>query len=134
MTTGAEGPHVGAAATLVAIVVLALVGTLSAVTVLVRIAAEREVTRKGGEVSPRAHLDLENAQRAELEEETQWVDRQAGVLSIPIDRAMELVVEQLARDPASASPEPAESLPAPAAPPPSLSSTVPPRTSIDAPR
>ncbi len=134
MTTGAERPHVGAAATLAAIVGLALVGTLSTVTVLVQIATEREVTRKGGEVSTRAHLDLENAQRAELEEETQWVDRQAGVLSIPIDRAMELVVEQLARAPASASPEPPGSLPTPAAPPPSPSTPLPPRTSIDAPR
>jgi hypothetical protein len=77
------------------------------VTVLVHSATEREVARKGGTVSSRAYRDLADAQRAELEEEAQWVDRRAGILSIPIERAMDLVVEELARDPESATPRPA---------------------------
>jgi len=134
MATGSEKPSTGAAATLAALVALGLVGTLSAVTVLVQSATERELARKGGAVSTRAYLDLENAQRAELAEEPQWVDRQAGVLSIPIDRAMELVVEQLAQDPRSATPDPPGPSAASASPAPSTSATLPPGASIDASR
>jgi hypothetical protein len=40
-----------------------------------------------------AGLDLQRAQRAELSR-YRWVDRDAGVAGIPIERAMDLIVEQ----------------------------------------
>ncbi len=104
MANDTQRPSASGAVTLAALVALGLLGTVSAVTVFVQSATEREVARKGGAVSTRAYRDLADAQRAELEEEAQWVDRRAGVLSIPIERAMELVVEELARDPENATP------------------------------
>lgn len=43
--------------------------------------------------APARGLEVQSAQRAELNE-YRWVDRDAGVAQIPIDRAIDLVVEE----------------------------------------
>lgn len=88
--------------TAVSVVALSMVLLLSLVEVLVQTATASERWRKGGPVAVQAIRDLTAAQRAELAEESQWVDRRAGILSIPIENAMDLVLEELARDPAAA--------------------------------
>lgn len=60
-------------------------------------------------------------QAARVEQESQmtrpaWIDKNAGVVKVPIQRAMELVAKEVSADPNAASPpatQPAASVPAP---------------------
>jgi hypothetical protein len=104
MATESDKVNVGAITTLVAVGAIAMVVIVGLLTALVRqeLAADQE--RKGGAVNTRPYRDTKAAQLAELTEEAKWIDKAKGVLSIPIDRAMSLVVEDIARDPALATP------------------------------
>jgi hypothetical protein len=46
--------------------------------------------------------DLKANQRAELTQDPAWVDKEKGIVSIPIARAQELVIGEIQRDPANA--------------------------------
>ncbi|MBN2192153.1 MAG: hypothetical protein JW751_05005 [Polyangiaceae bacterium] len=112
MATESNKVNLGTLAALGAILALALVGLVAAVTVMAMEGTALERTRKGGAVNTRPFRDLADAQRADLTEDAEWLDQQAGILSISIDRAMELVIEELARDPTVATPRAATDAPA----------------------
>ncbi|MGC4068186.1 MAG: hypothetical protein QM784_26770 [Polyangiaceae bacterium] len=94
MATEQDTVSTGAIGTLVAVLALAVVVVGLGVTALVRseqtaLAAERESA-----ANLRPIRELKAAQLAELNASPAWVDRGHGVVTIPISRAMELVVEE----------------------------------------
>jgi hypothetical protein len=106
MATESDNVNSGALGTLVAVGTFAMLGISLVVTALVRAEMADEVEKK--EVSAdRAYRDLLAEQRAQLQAPAAYKDRASGSVSLPIDRAMELVVTGLAKDPNSATPPPA---------------------------
>src|SRR5688500_15346893 len=103
MATESDNVNSGALGTLVAVGTFAMLGISLVVTALVRAEIADEVQQK--EVSAdRAYRDLLAEQRAQLQAPAAYKDRASGSVSLPIDRAMELVVAGLAKDPNSATP------------------------------
>lgn len=87
---------------LATIVVVGSLVTLSIilwVTALVRDEEQAAVLEKGTTANTRPHRDLTAKQRTALGAPAGWVDRGQGIVSIPIERAMELVVTELRKDP-----------------------------------
>src|SRR6185436_343986 len=114
MATEDDKINTGALATVVAVGALGMIGVSLAVNALVRhevgsIGAERDAT---GEV---AYHSMRDAQLKKLSGPTDWSDRAKGQVSIPIDRAMGLVLADLKRTPWSASPWPSPDAGAPQA-------------------
>jgi hypothetical protein len=99
MATESDKLNVGAVATLVTVLALTMVAIVAVLTAMVRNEVDQEVARKGGTANTRPYRDLVAEQRAQLTEEAKWTDKEAGVLSIPIDRSMTLVMTELRRDP-----------------------------------
>jgi hypothetical protein len=94
MATEQDTVSTGAIGTLVAVLALAVVVVGLGVTALVRseqtaLAAERESA-----ANLRPIRELKAAQLAELNASPAWVDRGRGVVTVPISRAMELVLEE----------------------------------------
>jgi hypothetical protein len=105
MATEADKVNDGALATLVAVGTLSMIGICAFVTALVRHEMSNETERKelgaGQEVQK-----VKEAQRAKLNAPPAWADRGKGLVSMPIERAKELVLTDLARDPNTATPPP----------------------------
>jgi hypothetical protein len=81
---------------------LLLIAIAVGLDALHRLVAEREHARKVVAVEPRARVELEAAQRRRLAD-YRWIDRGAGRLAIPVERAVELLAAESA---ASAGPTP----------------------------
>jgi hypothetical protein len=97
-----------------------LAAVVATLTALVRCEQATNEVEKAAGANARSYQELVAAQRAELAEDPEWVNKPAKVLSIPIDRAMTLVVDEVRRDPRAATPEasPKPSGAAPSATPP----------------
>src|SRR5258706_4313346 len=109
MSTEADKPNTGALATICAVLFLSILGIALAVTALVRTTEEQDVGKKS--LGARVPFDqLASNQRGELAKGFEWMNRDAGFASVPIDRAMALVLKSIQTDPESATP------PAPPAP------------------
>ena len=111
-TTEPDNTNVGLIATVVVVGALLVVSTAAALTALVR----TESSAHGTEVGAYANLGtvkrLKANQVAKLEASPAWSDKEKGLVSVPIDRAMGLVAGELAKNPAMATPEaPATALP-----------------------
>jgi hypothetical protein len=105
MATESDNVNSGALGTLVAVGTFAMLGISLVVTALVRAEMADEVKKK--EVAAdRPYRDLVAEQTAQLGAPAAYKDRGKGLVSLPIDRAMELVVSGLAKDPNSATPPP----------------------------
>jgi hypothetical protein len=117
-----------AVAALLAAGIFGLAVVVATLTALVRSEQASNEVEKATLASTRAYQELTVTQRAELAEEPQWVEKSAGVLSIPIDRAMTLVLDEIRRDPHAATragpPKPSGAA-ASATPPPVPASSVP---------
>jgi hypothetical protein len=103
MATEQDAVSTGAIGTLVAVLALSVVAVGLGVTALVRseqtaLEAERETY-----ANLRPIRELKAAQLAELNATPAWVDRGRGVVTVPISRAMELVLEE-ARNPGRSAP------------------------------
>lgn len=105
MATEADKVNDGALATLIAVGVFSMIGISAFVTALVRYEMSSEAERKDVGAARQAR-EIAAAQRAKLSAPPAWVDRGKGLVSVPIDRAKELVVGDLTRDPNSATPPP----------------------------
>jgi hypothetical protein len=103
MATEADNVNSGALGTLIAVGTVAFFGIALIVTALVR-AELAEETEKKDVGADRAYRDVAAEQRAKLDAPASYVDRAKGVVALPIDRAMELTVEGLKKDPNSATP------------------------------
>jgi 2-oxoglutarate dehydrogenase E2 component (dihydrolipoamide succinyltransferase) len=105
MATESDNVNSGALGTLVAVGTFAMLGISLVVTALVRSELADEIKKK--EVAAdRPYRDLVAEQTAQLGAPAAYKDRGRGLVSLPIDRAMELVVSGLAKDPNSATPPP----------------------------
>jgi hypothetical protein len=108
MATESDNVNSGALGTLVAVGTIAFFGIALVVTALVRSEMADEAEKKDVGAD-RPYRDLVAEQKAKLDAPAAYVDRGRGLVSLPIERAMELVVSNLKKDPNSATP------PAPAA-------------------
>lgn len=103
MATESDNVNSGALGTLLAVGLFSVIGIAFVVTALVRAETADELEKK--EVSAdRPYRDLVADQSAKMSAPAAYVDRGRGLLSLPIDRAMEVVVADLKKDPNSATP------------------------------
>ena len=111
--TEADKINTGALGTLVAVGLLAMLSITAAVTALVRHDIDIEEASKDADAN-QVVTTLKAAQHAQLNGPAGYVDRNKGLVSLPIDLAKGLVVAELARDPNSATPPAAAKAAAPA--------------------
>ena len=103
MATESDNVNSGALGTLLAVGLCSVIGIAFVVTALVRAETAEELEKK--EVSAdRPYRDLVADQGAKMSAPAAYVDRGRGLVSLPIDRAMEVVVAGLKKDPNSATP------------------------------
>jgi hypothetical protein len=103
MATEQDNVNSGALGTLVAVGTIAFLGIALVVTALVRAELAEELEKK--EVAAdRVYRDLVAEQTAKLNAQAAYSDRARGLVALPIDRAMELTVAGLVKDPNSATP------------------------------
>ena len=103
MATESDNVNSGALGTLLAVGTVATLGIALVVTALVRaeMAGEAEAKEVGAD---RPYRDLVAEQTAKMAAPATYVDRGRGLVSLPIDRAMEVTVSGLIKDPNSATP------------------------------
>jgi hypothetical protein len=104
MSTEADKQNIGVIVTIVAVGSFAMIAVSLAVTALVR----SEVKELSSERSPTADTqtvrELKAGQRSSLSSPAHWADRGKGLVAIPLERAMQLVGEDLRRNPHLATP------------------------------
>jgi hypothetical protein len=105
MATEDDKVNTGALATLVAVGTAAMIGISLAVNALVR-HESRNVGAVRDEVGGNAYRTLKREQLEKLSAPATWSNRDKGQVSIPIDRAMKLVITDLKRSPWNATPSP----------------------------
>jgi len=115
-TTEPDDINVGLVATITVVGALLVVAIAAALTALVR----SESTAYGVETGTYANLGavkrLKAEQHAKLEQPIAWSDKAKQLATVPIDRAKEIVVQEIQRDPFSATiAPPATAAPAPTA-------------------
>jgi hypothetical protein len=103
MATEDDNVSSGALGTLLAVGAFTTLGIMLVVTALVRSEMSEEAEKKEVGANSAFH-DLANEQSAKLNAPAAYVDRGKGLVSLPIERAMELVVSGLTKDPNSATP------------------------------
>lgn len=103
-TTEPDNINVGLVGTITVVGALLVVAIAAALTALVR----SESTTYGNQVGAFANLGtvkrLKDEQREKLESPPAWSDRERGLVSVPIDRAMGLVTADIRKDPYLATP------------------------------
>jgi hypothetical protein len=104
-TTEPDNTNVGLIATVVVVGALLVVSTAAALTALVRVESNRHAYEVGAYANIGAVQRLKAEQRAKLEQGPAWADKSKGLVALPIDRAMQLVVEQVSKNPNLATPE-----------------------------
>ncbi len=103
MATESDNVNSGALLTLLFVGAFATLGIGLVVTALVRSETTEEAEKK--EVgADRPYRDLVAEQTAKMAAPAAYVDRGRGLVSLPIDRAMEVTVSGLLKDPNSATP------------------------------
>jgi len=121
MATEDDNVNSGALGTLLSVGAFSTLGIALVVTALVRSEMSEEAEKKDVGAD-RPFKDLVAEQTAKLSSPAAYVDRGKGLVSLPIERAMELVVAGLKKDPNSATPPlPKDAKPEAAAPAPSNS-------------
>src|SRR5689334_21925421 len=103
MATESDNVNSGALGTLLAVGACATLGIALVVTALVRTEVGEEMEKKDAGAD-RPFRDLIAEQTAKMAAPAAYVDRAHGLVSLPIDRAMELTVSSLIKDPNSATP------------------------------
>jgi hypothetical protein len=104
MVTESDKTNTGVIATIVVVGAFAMISISALLTTLVR----SEEVNVDALRPTHADLDtiaaLDKQQKAALHEPPHWVDKAAGKIGIPIERAMQLVVADFRKDPSAASP------------------------------
>ena len=103
MATESDKVNSGALMTLVVVGTFSMIGVCLGVNALVRnevnaMTAERAVPAE------RPVRDLQAEQLGKLNAPATWADKGKGLVALPVERAMEVVVADLARDPNTATP------------------------------
>ncbi len=103
MATENDKVNTGALGTLVAVGAASMIGVCLAVNALVRHEVG-SLSSVRDEVGGDAYRNMKREQLEKLDAPAQWSNREKGQVSIPIDRAMQLVVTDLKRSPWNATP------------------------------
>jgi hypothetical protein len=99
MATESDSPNTGALATIAAVGALAMIGISFAVTALVRREVGEEVSEKGAAANVRPYRELTQKQREVLSAPASWADKGKQTVSIPLEQAMQLTVNDIRRNP-----------------------------------
>jgi hypothetical protein len=103
MATESDNVNSGALGTVIAVTTVAFFGIALVVTALVRTEMSDEVEKKDVGAD-RAYKDLLAEQQAKLNGSPAFISRKKGTGSLPIERARELTLVSLMKDPNSATP------------------------------
>lgn len=107
MATEPDKVDTGVLGTLAAVLACGLLATGLAVTALVRTEAQELSAERSG--TNEALAEMRGAQEADLNLPPAYMDQGAGIVRLPIDRAMQVVVRDLRKNPESATaPKPLE--------------------------
>lgn len=117
MATESDSVNTGLLATIVAVGTLLTLAIALAVTALVRSTVDDAAAAKGSTVNARPYRQVRADQEAKLNSPPAWADKSAGAVSIPIESAMNLVVNELRTHPELATPVTQASPEAPSAEP-----------------
>jgi hypothetical protein len=98
MATQADKINTGAMATIVVVLAISVLGIAAALTALVRYETQAHGDQKGVSANMRSIRELVTKQRSELSAEPAWVDKNKELVSVPVERAMELVLQDLRKD------------------------------------
>ena len=101
MSTEEDRVNVGVLVTIGAVGAISVLGISWAVTALVRTESDELMAEKGSTANLRPIQELRAEQQKGLET-AGWVDKDAGIVSVPLDRARQLTLEGLKNDPESA--------------------------------
>lgn len=101
MSTEKDNVNAGAIGMLVALLTVAVLGVALALTALVRDETYTDTIKKEA-VGP--YVELRKQHQEELTGPAAWVDKEKGTVSVPVSRAMEVVVQNLKDNPQSATP------------------------------
>jgi hypothetical protein len=102
MATEEDRINTGVLLTIGAVLAIATVGVALAITALVRSESEQMTSHKGSTANLRPVQELRDEHERALSTEPEWFDQAAGQVSIPIERAVQLVLEDIKRDPSKA--------------------------------
>jgi len=106
MATIPDKVNTGALATVVAVGAISMIGISTALTAMVRAEQDAHALEKGTTANLRPRTELAAEQLKELEQGTHWTDRAHGKVAIPIERAMQLVVADISKNPNAATDPP----------------------------
>jgi len=106
MATESDSVNTGALATIVIVGALAMVGITSALTALVRTQETDRRDRMDATANLQEYRQLVKSQDKELDEPPSWADKSKGIVRIPIKRAETLVLAEISKNPAAATPAP----------------------------
>lgn len=104
MGTEADKQNIGVIVTIVAVGAFAMIAVSLAVTALVRSEVKELSSERSSTADTQTVRDLKAGQRASLSSAAHWADRGKGLVAIPLERAMQLVGEDLRRNPHLATP------------------------------
>ena len=99
--TESDSPNTGVLVTIVAVGALAMVGISLAVTALVRYEVDVNEGQKGATANPRPYREARAEWEKKLNAPPSWV-KPGQQVSLPIDRAMQLVVADIQKNPSLA--------------------------------
>jgi hypothetical protein len=103
MATETDKVSTGALGTLVTVGLFATLSIMLAVTALVR-SSVHGVADQRQDLAQQGYRDLRTEQTNKLNGSPAWTDKGQGKVSIPIERAKGKILQDLAKDPASATP------------------------------
>lgn len=101
MATEKDNVNVGLLGSIAAVLTLAVLVIAFGVTALVRSSEDEQVAEKSLEMR-KPYDEMKSTQQADLSAAAAWADKSKGTASVPIDRAMALVVQGVQADPGSA--------------------------------
>jgi hypothetical protein len=105
MATESDKVNSGALLTIVVVGTFSMVGVCLGVNALVRHEVDG-MSAERAQPAERPVRDLTAEQLGKLNAPPAWSDKAKGLVSLPVERAMEVVVADLARDPNTATPPP----------------------------
>jgi len=106
MATEEDRINTGALLTIGAVLAISVVAVAFAVTALVRNEAESITSEKGSTANLRPLRDLREQHTQALGAPPGWVDKESNQVSLPIERAKQLVLEDIRKDPGRATAPP----------------------------
>jgi hypothetical protein len=106
MATESDKPNTGMTATLLVIGAIMTLAAALFLTGMVRAAVRERSLEIGGYADLNTVRGLKDGQKQALEAAPAWLNKGDGIVSVPIDTAMDLVVRDVSKNPAFATPQP----------------------------